>query len=182
MWYIVCALVTFAAAWLVATFVMIKWRYAAALRETVKDVSVDGIINVGVLERDNTYRRFRGAYFPNFWGAIPVLVVLTLCLSGRFVTLDGAFAAGFIGVILSAFLTVRRETRSGRFGIIWANGDYTPKSGEKWNRIDGKFLIRSGITKVKDGDVIATFSVNRFGRRVYAVTIGNVSGSNVVDD
>jgi hypothetical protein len=178
--YMVCCLTTFVVAWLVATFVMIRWRYATALRETVRCVSASKI-NMEALERENIHQRFRGVYWPNFWGALLVLVaLLMLRLPNRFITLGGAFVAGFVGVVLSIFLTVRREVRSGHLGIIWADGGYKPKPGEKWNRIDGQDLIRSGIAEVMDGDMIATFTVKRFGKLwVYAVKVDGASGNEL---
>ena len=180
--YVVCCLATFVVAWLVATFVMIRWQYATALRETIRGVSASRM-NMKALERENIHQRFYGVYWPNFLGALLVLVVLlTLRLPNQFITLGGAFVAGSVGVALSIFLTIRREVRSGHLGIIWADGDYKPKPGEKWNRIDGQVLIRSGITEVRDGDMIATFTAKRFGKPwTYAVKVGNVGGDELQD-
>ena len=180
--YVVCCLATFVVAWLVATFVMIRWQYATALRETVRGVSASKM-NMKALECKNIHQRFYGVYWPNFWGALLVLVVLlTLRLPNQFITLGGAFVAGSVGVALSIFLTIRREVRSGRLGIIWADGDYKPKPREKWNRIDGQVLIRSGITEVRDGDMIATFTAKCFGKPwTYAVKVGNVGGDELQD-
>ena len=180
--YVVCCLATFVVAWLVATFVMIRWQYATALRETVRGVSASKM-NMKALECKNIHQRFYGVYWPNFWGALLVLVaLLMLRLPNQFITLGGAFVAGSVGVALSIFLTIRREVRSGHLGIIWADGDYKPKPGEKWNRIDGQVLIRSGITEVRDGDMIATFTAKRFGKPwTYAVKVGNVGGDELQD-